>query len=274
MRRSKRERLILRSPVLSRIAIFPIKALDPLEVTGAAVTPGGSLAWDRRFAIVDRSGNYVNGKRNHRVHLLRAQYDLERSTVRFGHEGGVQGVEFRLEAGEPALEHWLSDYFGEPVTFEENADAGFPDDTNASGPTVVSDASLKEVASWFPGLGDEGLRRRFRVNLVVEGVPAFWEDLLLPDCGESRFRVGAVELEGVNACARCVVPTRDPETAGAIPGFQRIFMERRAATLPAGVRSDRFDHFYRFTLNTVIAPGQAGKTLRVGDVVVHGAAAG
>ena len=261
----------MRAPYLARIAIFPIKALDAVEVAHATITLGGSLAWDRRFAMLDRSGKFINGKRNAKVHLLRAEYDLERSQVRLRRQGSVRWDGFPLAAGEPGLERWLSDHFGEPVRVEENPDAGFPDDTEASGPTLVSTASLLEVASWFPGLDAGALRRRFRVNLEVDGVQAFWEDLQFTEHARKTFRIGEVELEGVNPCARCVVPTRDPETSDVLPGFQRSFMERRAATLPPEVARQRFDHFYRFTLNTFVALGQRGRSLNVGDAVMMGA---
>lgn len=260
----------MQSPFLSRITIFPIKALDPVSLAIVAVAPGGSLEWDRRFAMLDRAGKYVNGKRNARVHLLRAEYDLGRSAVRLRKQGDSGWNEFALAAGEPTLERWLSEYFGEPVRVEENRDSGFPDDTNASGPTVVSTASLMEVSTWFPGLDAGRLRRRFRANLEVDGVPAFWEDLQFSAGGRTRFRIGEVELEGVNPCARCVVPTRDPESAEVLPGFQKTFMVRRAATLPPGVARERFDHFYRFTLNTSLLPAQGGRHLNVGDPVTEG----
>ncbi len=70
-----------------------------------------------------------------------------------------------------------------------------------------------------------------------------------------------------------IVPTRDPETAEMLPGFQRTFMERRAATMPLGVARGRFDHFYRFALNTSVPRTQGGKSLNVGDpVMAEGAA--
>jgi hypothetical protein len=258
----------MQASFLSRITIFPIKALDPLGVTRAVVTAGGSLGWDRRFAMVDSSGKYVNGKRNPKVHLLRCEYDLSGPEVRVRRQDGARWEAFPLAAGNPGLERWLAGFFGEPITLVENAEGGFPDDTAASGPTVVGTASLVEVASWFPGLDAGELRRRFRVNLEVGGVAPFWEDLLYTEQGGLRFRIGEVELEGVNPCARCVVPTRDPESADLLPGFQRTFMERRAATLPHGVARGRFNHFYRFTLNTVIAGGQEGKAVHEGDAVV------
>ena len=61
------------------------------------------------------------------------------------------------------------------MTLRENAVEGFPDDTIASGPTVIGAESLATVADWF-GLSPDDARRRFRANLTIEGGGAFWED--------------------------------------------------------------------------------------------------
>jgi hypothetical protein len=92
------------------------------------------------------------------------------------------------------------------VRLEENALAGFPDDTVAPGPTVVSAATLAEVSSWYEELALEEIRRRFRANLIIDGVEPFWEDRLYSEEGRFvRFQVGNVTLEGVYPCQRSVV---------------------------------------------------------------------
>jgi uncharacterized protein YcbX len=113
----------------------------------------------------------------------------------------------------------------------------------------------------------EEVLRRFRPNLVVRGVPAFWEDRLYAAADSVSFRIGDVVLNGQNPCARCVVPTRDPLTGGAYPDFMKTFIERRKATLPPWAPPERFDHFYRLSVNTTIGKGEAGKVLQVGDAV-------
>ena len=65
---------------------------------------------------------------------------------------------------------------------------------------------------------------------------------------------GAATLAGINPCQRCPVPPRDPDTGEILAGFQKRFSDRRRETLPAWAEASRFDHFYRFTVNTV-APG-------------------
>lgn len=202
---------------------------------------GAGLAGDREYAMVDEEGKWINGKRTPLVHRIRQAPDL---------------------ADPQAAEQWLSRQLGMPVRLERDPEKGFPDDTNAPGPTLVSTASLREAASWFGISGLEEARRRFRANLEIDGVPAFWEDQLIG----GWFQIGDVRLYATNACARCVVPSRDSRT-GEIPeaAFQKIFADRRRASLPMWSDPGQFSHYYRFALNTRVPESEAGKVLRLGD---------
>jgi uncharacterized protein YcbX len=252
---------------LSRIILYPIKSLDGVGRREARITPGGILEHDRAYAIVDEAGKPVNGKRNARIHLLRSAFDEEMRTVALWEQGHSARSEFGLDE-RSGLDRWLSEFFGFAATVRHEPRSGFPDDSDAFGPTVVAEASLAAVASWFPGLDLEGARRRFRANLEIDGGPAFSEDALYGAPGELRpFGIGPVEFWGHNPCQRCVVPTRDPETGEGLAGFQKKFMEARRLTLPTWADARRFNHYYRLTVNTSIRPSEAGKTLRVGDVV-------
>jgi uncharacterized protein YcbX len=256
---------------LSQIILYPIKSLDGIAVSEATVSPGGALEYDRSYAILDERGKQVRGKSNNMVHLLRTVYDLNAQTVTLSKHGESEPFPFHLQTERRKIESWLSDYFGFRVYLVHNAHLGYPDDRKAWGPTVVSEASLEMVASWFPELRSSDLKRRFRPNLVITGVPAFWEDRLFGEPGTYvPFRIGSVALEGVNPCSRCVVPTRNPETAEEFARFQKTFAERRREFLPPWSSPSRFDHFYRFCVNTRIHPSEAGKWLREGDTVVGG----
>ena len=135
-------------------------------------------------------------------------------------------------------------------------------------PTIVSTATLAAVAAWFPGLSVDSVRRRLRTNIEVDGVPAFWEDVLYAAApAVVPFRIGAVTFVGSNPCQRCVVPSRDPDTGAALPAFSKRVAEQRAATLPDWAERTRFDHFYRLAVNTRIVPQQSGQVVRVGDVL-------
>jgi len=251
---------------LGQIQIFPIKSLAGISVAQASITTGGILENDRVYAMFDQEGRVVNGKRTARVHELRSAFDAEIKEVRLWQKE-ESPVQFPLDAPGP-LEKWLGEFFGFAVALRCELQKGFPDDREAFGPTLTSDASLREIQKWFPELTVESLRRRFRSNLELVGDQPFCEDHLFGAPGELKpFHVGAVKFFGHNPCQRCVVPTRDPDSGLAVAEFQKKFMELRKKSLPEWANAQRFNHFYRFAVNTSIPPGEAGKTLRVGDAV-------
>jgi len=72
---------------------------------------------------------------------------------------------------------------------------------------------------------------------------------------------------GLKPCARCPVPTRDPDTGEAMPKFQQTFVQLRRETLPAFAHQAQFPHFYYLSVNTRIDASQKDKHLNVGDNV-------
>jgi len=255
-------------PTLEQIFIYPIKSLDGISVSQATVLPSGALKGDREYAMVDQNGHYINGKHNPRVHGLRSHFDLAAETVSLSQQDSEAAATFHLEGDRADLESWLSDYFAQNVRLIRNSDVGFPDDTTSPGPTIISIETLKTVASWFPGLTLEQVRRRFRTNLEIAGEQAFWEDHLFGEPNQpQQFQVGDVQLLGINPCQRCIVPVRDPQTGEAYNNFQRIFSRRRQETLPSSVVQVHFNHFYRLAVNTRLSIHSSGGNLQVGDSV-------
>lgn len=253
---------------LARVMIFPIKSLDGVSVPQAKLLPSGALEFDRRWAIVDRAGTWVNGKRSPAVQTLRVEYDLPTESVLLRRPGDVAARRFHWTAERAGLEECLSEHLGQAVQLVENATHGWPDDTEWPGPTVISQATLDTVAEWFGGLASESVAARFRANLMLGDVEAFWEDRLAAEKGwVVELQIGSARLWGANPCQRCVVPTRDPQSAEEWPGFQRTFAERRRAALPAWATASRFDHFYRLAINTCVPPGAGPQEMAVGDAV-------
>ena len=122
----------------------------------------------------------------------------------------------------------------------------------------------------FPGLTASDMRLRFRTTLEIDGVPPFWEDQLFSAAPNQLvpFRIGEVQFEGSNPCARCPVPPRNPQTGAIIPGFQKIFSDYRRSHIPNWTPEARFDHYYRLATNTQVAGTESGKLLRINDPVV------
>lgn len=251
---------------LETVLVYPIKSLDAASAPSAEIVENGGLEWDRRYAIVDADGEYVNGKREPRIHRLQADYDLEKAVVTLGQHGTDDARQFHLEDDRGNLEAWLTDFVDRPVEVVRDDEGGFPDDTDASGPTVITTGTLERVAAWYDGIDPAEMRRRLRPNLVVDGVPAFWEDRLYDEPGNVvPFTIGEATLHGVNPCQRCVVPTRDPDTGEPTPNFQAKFVTRREATLPDWASEAWFDHYFRLMVNTKVPASSWGADLAVGD---------
>lgn len=252
------------TPYVARLFVYPIKSLDREECDRVTILESGAIQGDRTWAIVDRADKFVNGKRNQKIHALRSKFDLENETVTLRIQGSDRTERFNLK--EQLLGNWLAEYFGFPVEIKQNLNMGFPDDTVSPGATIVSTATLEAIASWYPELNTEDIRRRFRANIEIGGVPAFWEDRLFTTPEQTvKFQVGEVEFMGVNPCQRCVVVTRDPQTGMAYLDFQKVFIEQRKTTLPKWTERSRFNHFFRLAVNTRLSPSEAGKVIYLKD---------
>jgi uncharacterized protein YcbX len=253
-------------PHLAKVIIYPIKSLDGVEVTQARVLSSGALECDRELAIVNEQGQFVNGKRYPKIHLLRSKFDISNRTISLQIPNQDLQRVFHLDDERQELAATLSDFFGFPVKLVQNTDMGFPDDTDSPGPTVISTATLAEVASWYTGVSVEQMRRRIRANIEITDVAAFWEDQLFAELDKLiSFEIGDVLFFGVNPCQRCIVPTRNPDSAAAYPNFQKIFIKQRQATLPNWANSSRFNHFYRLGVNTRLPISEAGKILKISE---------
>jgi uncharacterized protein YcbX len=292
-------------PTLDRITIYPVKSLDGVHVETATVLPCGALEHDRRWRLVDMEGRVVNAKRLPLLHAVRATFDVVNRSVTLAVDPAamaareVPGVArltrlaaatFPLVPGADGPCGWLSAALGVGVLLEERADGGFPDDRDAPGPTVVSTASLVEVARWF-GLSLDECRRRFRANLEVGGCDAFWEDTLaspaeplslaaadpaadlpadpyadLPPPEPRVFSVGRARFRATNVCRRCPVPARDSRTGRAGEWFRDSFEARRRQALRSDVDAAAWGTLYRLAVNTT-GLGAVPEGITVGDDV-------
>ncbi|MDP5018378.1 MOSC domain-containing protein [Anabaena sp. UHCC 0187] len=253
---------------LAKIFLYPIKSLDGVEVEKATILDRGSLKYDREFAFVDAQNKFVNGKRYPKIHLLRSEFFVEQRLVKLKFPGKNSEQVFHLDEERPALAAVFSDFLGFPVQLQQNTTMGFPDDTDSPGATIISTATLIEVASWFPGINVDEMRRRMRANIEIDGVPAFWEDKLFAASGETvSFTVGDVQFLAINPCQRCVVPTRDSYSGEVYPNFQKIFGQKRQATMPTYVNTAQFNHFYRLSVNTRVPVTETGKIITLGSSI-------
>jgi uncharacterized protein YcbX len=210
------------------IAIAPVKSMALVFLDRAAVGHDG-IAGDRAFALIDEAGRLVNGKRAGRLATVRVDHDAAAGSLRMGFPDGTaaagqvalgEGVD-AIFFGEPRPARivdgpWsdaLSSWSGQSLRLVAMPVGEGPD----RGPTVtlLSTTALASLAA--AGGADAPLdRRRFRMTIGVDGVPAHAEDSWL---GRDVAIGGAVVRVAGNV-GRCAVTTHDPDTGR--PSFDTL----------------------------------------------------
>ncbi|WP_115863417.1 MOSC domain-containing protein [Halorussus litoreus] len=251
---------------IARITVFPVKGLDGIDVEATEVLDGGTLEYDREFALFDADSEVLNGKRTDRVHELRVDFDPASAELAVeAPDGETRQFDLSEDEDRERAGDWFGEFFGEDLTLRRDASLGFVD-RREMGPSVVSTATLETVASWFDGMTVDGARRRLRANVEVAGVEPFWEDRFLGEDAPA-FEAGGVRFEGVTPCGRCVVPERDPDTGERLAEFRERFVRKREETFPDWADEEAFDHFYAVMLIARVPEADRGGTVRVGDPV-------
>src|SRR5260370_12790572 len=125
------------SPRLANIRLHPIKSLDPVHVKEARIGPGGGLEIDRAWALYSVDGQWVNGKRTAAIHLIRAAFAPDLSSVTLsvpGDQRKTPATTFAFPSDTSAASKWFSEFFDQPITVRHSPE-GFPEQTVASDPT-------------------------------------------------------------------------------------------------------------------------------------------
>ncbi|MDP6308812.1 MAG: MOSC domain-containing protein [SAR324 cluster bacterium] len=218
-------------PILSQINIYPLKSAGGIPLVNVVPETRG-LAHDRRWMVVDDSGQFMTQRTSPKMALINTKISAqtlnlnapgmsELSLPLFPTAGESQEVEIwgdRCEAwtSSPQTKKWISEFLGEscnivfmpdhsnrPVdpdyTVGENQVSfsdGFPF-------LLISEASLNDLNKRLP---ESVAMMRFRPNLVVKNTEPFEEDFW------KFIRIGDCELQVVKPCSRCVLTTVDPET--------------------------------------------------------------
>ena len=255
-------------PTISRITIYPVKSLDGVSMQKAQIVKGGCLHHDREYAMRGPDGRFINGKSNALVHLLRSAFDLDNEQVSFRHQDETKWNNFHLQKERPAIDTYLSAFFGTTVNLQQNKEGRFLDIPDKSGLTVISTASLESVAHWFDDMDMEETRKRFRATVEISAVPAFWEDHLFIEEGTAiAFTLGEVNVLGISPRARCIVPTRHPQTGEVIHAFPKLFAKQRLADLPHWSTLEDYGHAYYLSVDCYLPAAEIGKWIAVGDEV-------
>ena len=214
---------------IGEIVVYPLKSGAGQSLPAAEVGTRG-LAGDRSWMLVDANGRFVSGREW--PALVRVQVQADGAWARFALDGSA-ALEVAVPADAPRLEvevwgsrmsaadagdtaaAWFSAAFGQSLRLV-HADAAMqrpldpkyarPEDETAFADgfplLLLSRAACEELSA---RAGRDLGWRRFRPNLVIDGVPAHAED------GWTRVRIGTVEFDVVKPCVRCVFTTVDPD---------------------------------------------------------------
>jgi uncharacterized protein YcbX len=205
--------------------VAPVKGLMLEERDRIELGPNG-VEEDRRFCVVDEAGGLLNGKRLALLTTIRPRFDARTGQLELQMPGG-SSVSGEVALGSPITVTihghpapgrlvdgpWadaLSDELGRPVRLVRFDGAGQGHDRadDAAGATLLSTGSLERLRQ-EAGIGEPVDPRRFRMLIGVAGAGAHEEDSWLG----RRVRVGGAVVVPAGNVGRCVVTTRDPETA-------------------------------------------------------------
>jgi uncharacterized protein YcbX len=162
---------------------YPVKGLRGERLDELEIAAGG-IPGDRSLQVVDGRGT-VTGRRKQRMIALAATLGADGQALVAGHpwESAAAEAEVRAVAGDQAR--------------LVAADGGHAHDL--ADILVVTDGGIAQ-------LGYD--RRRFRPNVVVEGVDGAAEQ----EWVGHRLRIGGALLAVDQPCERCVITTIDPDT--------------------------------------------------------------
>jgi len=251
---------------VSRLSIAPVKGMGLVHPDEVSIERFGVSA-NRRFFVVDEDGRRYGQIRNGTLVRIRPEYDEASGalTLRFPDGTVVDGVprpgeeivtDFygRPVCGRVVQGAWsdaISRFVGRPLRLVRSEEPGAGVDRGLGPVTMLSDASLDELARHAGVDGVDG--RRFRMLIGIAGCEPHEEDSWLG----RRVRVGAAVVRLREQVARCAITTQSPTTG--IPDFDTL----REIAGYRGTRGGDRKHIDFGVFGEVETPGR----VRLGDTV-------
>jgi len=205
---------------VTALATTPVKGMRVREVEAVELGDRGAVG-DRVFYVIDDRGRMMNGKDFKHLQTVVADYDPAGQALTIGFPDGTQasgevqydGAVTTRFFGHPKEARvvrgpWndaLSGFFGQPLRLVGTASA--VDRGKHGAISVMSRASLRHLSGIAERDGVDG--RRFRMLIEVDGIEAHAEDSWVG----RRVRIGSALVRGSGHVGRCVITTRDPDTA-------------------------------------------------------------
>ncbi len=272
-------------PAITDLFIYPVKSCGGIRVDSADLWETG-LFVDRLWMVVDEAGQFLSQRTLPRMALIQTAIRFESLQLRapgmlrldipiggFDYDGGtrlmVRVWDDEVAAYEESelVNTWFSRFLEQPVrlvridpdfrricdrryTGEDEAITQFADGFPL---LVVSQASLAQLNERLVARGQAPVDiRRFRPNVVIDGVDAHGEDFIATLTG------GDSTLRLVKPCARCAIPDVDPATAEVGNEPTETLMGYRLNEAAGGVT---------FGMNAIVTRGGDEALMKIGDTL-------
>jgi uncharacterized protein YcbX len=262
------------SCTLHSLFVHPVKSCAGIEVQRSLLLPTG-LDLDRAWMLVDERRGFVTQRELPRLALIRPTLRSDDMVLR---APGMLALHVALDRVESALRvrvwddwvpawdmgalaaQWCSDFAGRPlrlVRFDPDykrlsdsrwtgAHLGQTAFADGFALLIASTGSLAELNRRLLEQGEPAVdMRRFRPNLVLDGIEAHDEDHI--DLLEIDTPQGTVRLKLVKPCARCSIPGVDPDS-----GEQGFALTDALASYRADAR---VDGAVTFGMNAIVLDG-------------------
>lgn len=232
------------------------------------------LLGDRRLVALDKNGRFVTARQHSQ--LLHLSCTQNESGWLLDHDSMQESVQINLDAlsasisgtlwkddvqaldGGDEASQWLSEAIGYEVRIavwqqqsrfsnKYQLETSFAD---ASPILVASEASIVQACEWA-GIAPDV--RRFRPNIVVDGVGAFAEDAW------QQLTIGDTTFEVLDTCVRCVLTTIDPDSADRHSEREPMVSLMKNHSTAEGQPL--------FGINVTLAGSSEGASISVGDEV-------
>jgi uncharacterized protein YcbX len=233
---------------------FPVKGLTAEALEETIVEPGGTIPWDRVFALAQGDSGFDAAKpiwlpktnfmclaRNAKAAKLAAFFEPRTGalTLRAPDGSEVSANALRAE-GRETLGDFLTRYLGDEARgtphFEYAAGHTFADG-RAKTVSLINMASLHDLEA---KVGARRHRRRFRANVWFSGVPAWGER----DWVGQEIQMGGAVLKVIKNIPRCPATEVNPETAerdaNPVAELQRLYGHKDLGVYAEVVEGGRF----------------------------------
>ncbi|HEX3350367.1 MAG TPA: MOSC N-terminal beta barrel domain-containing protein [Acetobacteraceae bacterium] len=208
---------------IERLYRYPVKGLTPEALDAASVEPGGTLPWDRAFALAQGDAPFDPAAPrwlkktwfmclmvNARIAALRSSFDESSGRLTIAAPDGEAITAPALtEAGRARIAAWLSAFLGDDARgspiFHYVPGHSFSDQSRK----VVSLINLASLGDLERRVGSRRHKRRFRANVYFSGAAAWSEH----DWIGRQIMVGGARLRVFRRINRCPATEVNPETA-------------------------------------------------------------